>query len=187
MDPTTAAASADAFALLKQHHPTAIAHEIFTSKILNKPLPLHPTPSDARAARRVLRTKPPTTHPQPLSAKAKRTLRVHDLPRNTKFPHGTLSSLEALWLSNAASLAALGGGAPGLAGRLASGDLHGARVRVVRSRAVDRVGIEGVVVKDTRGALVVVVEEAVRGKEGLWGIPKSNDIPLPWSGAWADG
>ena len=45
-----------------------------------------------------------------------------------------------------------------MAGRLASGDLHGAVVEVVRSRAVDRVGIRGIVVKETRATLVVVTQ-----------------------------
>lgn len=168
MDPP--AATADAFALLSQHHPPAAALEILAAKVTNKPLPLHPTPTtNARETRRQLRTKPPATRPQPLSAREKRQLRVHDLPR--KFPPGSFDALETLWRAYAASLAAMGGGAPGLAGRLASGDLHGARVKVVRSRAVDRVGIEGVVVKETKGALAVVVDELVRGK--LCGIVKT--------------
>jgi len=57
-----------------------------------------------------------------------------------------------------------------MAGRLASGDLHGALVEVVRSRAVDRVGIRGIVIKETRGVLVVVTQKG----EG-----KSEYIPPP--------
>ena len=172
MDPP--AATADVFALLSQHHQPAAALEILAAKVTNKPLPLHPsTTTNARDARRQLRTKSPASRPQPLSAREKRQLRVHDLPRGHKFPRGSFDALEALWRGYAASLAAMGGGAPGLAGRLASGDLHGARVKVVRSRAVDRVGIEGVVVKETKGALAVVVSERVHGKEGLWGVVKT--------------
>lgn len=38
-------------------------------------------------------------------------------------------------------------------------DLHGALVEVVRSRAVDRVGLKGIVVKETRAVLVLVTEK----------------------------
>jgi len=49
-------------------------------------------------------------------------------------------------------------GAIVMAQRLAGADLHGAVVEVVRSRAVDRVGIRGTVVKETRGVVVLVTE-----------------------------
>lgn len=41
--------------------------------------------------------------------------------------------------------------------KLAAADLHGALVTVVRSRCVSRVGIRGIVVRDRRGVLEIVV------------------------------
>lgn len=49
--------------------------------------------------------------------------------------------------------------------RVASADLHGAVVEVVRSRCVDRVGLKGVVVRETRGAVEIVVEGGEGGKD----------------------
>ncbi|KAF8252800.1 hypothetical protein K440DRAFT_594366 [Wilcoxina mikolae CBS 423.85] len=165
--PDIPASSIDAYQLLLQHNPPALASEILTSKVLNKPLPLHPTTAttttttkpDARAQRRSLRAARSTRprKPAPLTAKEKRQLKVYAISR--KLSYATFIPLHNLWLSYAQTLAAMGGGAPAMAGRLASGDLHGALVEVVRSRAVDRVGIRGIVIKETRGVLEVVTEK----------------------------
>ena len=56
-----------------------------------------------------------------------------------------------------------------MAQRLANADLHGALVEVVRCRCVDRVGIEGIVVKESRGTVEVVGKDGrvrVLAKEG---------------------
>ncbi|KAF8534029.1 Rof/RNase P-like protein [Trichophaea hybrida] len=163
--PDIPASSVDTYSLLLQHNPPALASEILTSKVLNKPLPLHPTTTtttakpDARAQRRSLRAARSTRprKPAPLTAKEKRQLKVYVIPR--KLSYATFIPLHNLWLSYAQTLATMGGGAPAMAGRLASGDLHGALVEVVRSRAVDRVGICGIVIKETRGVLEVVTEK----------------------------
>lgn len=48
---------------------------------------------------------------------------------------------------------------------LASADMHGALVRVVRSRCVSRVGLEGIVVRDTRFTFDVVTKgNVVKGE-----------------------
>jgi len=153
-------------ALLQQFHPPQLAAEIQSTRAQHKPLPLHPTATthdddDARDLRRRTRAakQPPRRKPQPLSAKEKRKLRVHALPTRN-IPYETFRPLHALWLRYVRELMALGGGgaAAALAGKMASGDLHGAMVEVVRSRAVDRVGIRGIVVKETRGVLEIATE-----------------------------
>lgn len=47
--------------------------------------------------------------------------------------------------------------------RIAAADLHGAVVEVVRCRCVDRVGLKGVVVRESRQAVEIVLEST--GKE----------------------
>ena len=113
---------------------------------------------DRRRQQRQAKQACPRRKPRPLTAREKRTLNVHALPAKPLLAYATFVPLHTLWLSYARSLAALGGGAVAMAGRLASGDLHGAVVEVVRSRAVDRVGIRGIVVKETRATLVVVTQ-----------------------------
>ena len=56
-----------------------------------------------------------------------------------------------------------------MAQRLANADLHGAVVEVVRCVCVDRVGVEGMVVKETKGGLEVLGRDGrvrILGKEG---------------------
>ncbi|KAA8904665.1 Rof/RNase P-like protein [Sphaerosporella brunnea] len=161
-------ASADAHALLLQHHPPALASTLLHEKIHNKPLalhPSHPAPApnarDSRQRNRHTSSSSSTTttsRPKPLTALEKRSLRVH-APRLSSLRYGTFLPLKALWVEYAQSLVAMGGGADAMAQRLAAGDLHGAEVEVVRCRCVDRVGIVGVVVKETKGVLVVVCEK----------------------------
>lgn len=50
--------------------------------------------------------------------------------------------------------------------KLASADFHGAEVQVVRSRSQGRVGMKGIVVRDTKFTFVVVMEGDVV-KSGL--------------------
>lgn len=44
---------------------------------------------------------------------------------------------------------------------LASADMHGALVRVVRSRCVSRVGLEGIIVRDTRFTFEIITKRNV--------------------------
>lgn len=43
--------------------------------------------------------------------------------------------------------------------KLVSADYHGAEVEVVRSRCASRVGVKGIVVRDTKFTFVVVTEK----------------------------
>ena len=69
---------------------------------------------------------------------------------------------------------------PSSAGQmLASADMHGARLSVVRSRCVCRVGLEGIVVRDTRHMFEIVTKGNT-----VKSVPKEHtifrfEIPLP--------
>lgn len=68
------------------------------------------------------------------------------------------------------------------AAKLTSADYHGAEVEVVRSRCVSRVGVRGIVVKDSRGVFEVITKS-----DKLKTIPKEGTIfrftiPLPEMG-----
>ena len=200
---------ADALALLLQHHPEDQALELVQTRVQNKPLALHPTATttttttaagdgraggDARDRRRQERQAKqarPRRKPRPLTAREKRALNVHALPARSQLAYATFVPLHTLWLSYANSLVALGGGAAAMAGRLASGDLHGAVVEVVRSRAVDRVGIRGIVVKETRATLVVVTQADEAKSSSFLPLPRPSPLfsglvrfgaGLMWSG-----
>lgn len=65
------------------------------------------------------------------------------------------------------------------AAKLCSADFHGAELRVVRSRCVSRVGVRGIVVKDSKFAFELVTRE-----DGRKVIPKEHtvfrfEIPRP--------
>ena len=61
---------------------------------------------------------------------------------------------------------------PSSAGQmLASADMHGAKIRVVRSRCVSRVGLEGIVVRDTRYTFEVVTRGDV-----VKSVPKEHTV-----------
>lgn len=69
----------------------------------------------------------------------------------------------------------------GMLAKICSADFHGAEIEVVRSRCVSRVGVKGIVVKDSRGVFEVVAKS-----DGLKILPKEGTvfrftIPLPVS------
>jgi len=60
---------------------------------------------------------------------------------------------------------------PSVATRLCSADFHGAELEVVRSRCVSRVGVKGIVVKDSR-----FVFEVVTKGDGVKILPKEHTV-----------
>jgi ribonuclease P protein subunit POP4 len=76
-------------------------------------------------------------------------------------------------------------GGEGAAAKLASADFHGAGVEVVRSGCVSRVGIKGIVVRDSRFAFEVVTRRDVVKlvpKEGTvfrFEVPVSGPVSRP--------
>ncbi|KAI9683628.1 MAG: hypothetical protein M1829_004932 [Trizodia sp. TS-e1964] len=128
-------------------------------------------------------TRPAATKPRPLSARARRQLRAHAAPltAGARAPYAAYVPLARLWHAyirellgvRADSAAAAeeeageeGNGSakpkpkawagPVAASRLCSADFHGAEVLVVQARCVARVGVQGIVVRDSRAAFVVV-------------------------------
>ncbi|KAL9625252.1 MAG: hypothetical protein Q9160_000654 [Pyrenula sp. 1 TL-2023] len=153
--------------------------------------------------------------PTPLSAREKRHLGLYDLPHHA-LSHATYTGLHALWVGymqevlgmhnaehplrnhpssssssqnqNKARL----GSVDGLGSLVSSADLHGAEVEVVRSRDFGRVGGRGgrgIVVRETRGCLVVVCEGGKeeggkgKGRDVVRKFPKRGSVfrvEVPW-------
>lgn len=178
---STSQISHPAHTLLQQAHPSETATAIFTDKIKNKPLLLQPSTvaqRDKRSLRRHVRLRKKQYHlqhqrPRPLSAKEKRETGVHDLkPEEVKYE--IYKKLNLMWTGYI--LEVLGLTTPSgeftqetLDGRrtinslsagslIASADYHGMEIEVTRARDVGRVGLKGIVVRDTRSTFMVVTK-----------------------------
>ena len=162
-----------AHALLSKAHPPEAASAIFAEKVLHKPLHLRPTSpdpisQDARAKRRFQRlhkTEKSLKHrkPKSLSAKEKRISGIYDIPKDAQ-KHEIYVPLHRMWLGYMWEILGLKEGerayvtAQGAGNKLVSADFHGAQVIVVRSRCVGMVGLEGIVVRDTKFTFQVITK-----------------------------
>ena len=154
-----------ALSLLHQAHPTDLASTIFQEKVRRKPLVLRPTSpdpnaQDARATRRKQRLHKEAksrrrAKMKPLSAKEKKDSGLYDIDKEN-LKYDTYLALHNMWqgymqeilgLKDQPSLYVT---AQGAGSKLASAEYHGAHVRVVRSRCAGLVGLEGIVVRDTK-------------------------------------
>ncbi|KAK4236219.1 putative rRNA and tRNA processing protein [Achaetomium macrosporum] len=188
MDSKTKKDQRIAAVLLSRAHEPDEANRIFTEKIQQRPLfltPSSPPPSDARAARRRAQEKKTQQRkkalkPKPLSATQRRKLGLYDVPRESQ-KYALFEPLHQLWLGYMREI--LGNeiytGGEGVAAKLASADFHGAGVEVVRSGCVSRVGIKGIVVKDSKFAFEIVTR-----KDRLKLVPKEGtvfrfEVPAP--------
>ena len=195
--PTTTTISHPAHDLLTRAHSPDTAARIFTDKVKNKPLLLQPTAaSDQRALRRHIRLRKKEyferkRKPRPLSAKEKRRLGVFKLKKE-EIKYEIYKGLHEMWKGY--MMEVLGylkdgevvesGGpkevtAQSHGGLLASADFHGAELEVARSTDVGKVGIKGIVVRDTKFTFVVIT-----AKDEVKTIPKHDtvfryEIPLP--------
>lgn len=165
---------------------TAASH--YTERIAKRPLPIRatsPTPSARATRRRALNErkektrKRSTQKPRPLSAAQKRKLGLNEIPKAQQ-KYAIYAPLHNLWLGyirsilgiDEASAGAKSYVTPASAGQmLASADMHGARLSVVRSKCVSRVGIEGIVVRDTR----YTFEICTRG-DTVKSVPKEGTV-----------
>ncbi|RPB19502.1 ribonuclease P protein subunit p29 [Terfezia boudieri ATCC MYA-4762] len=184
--------------LLSKAHPPELASQIFTEKIKSRVLNLNPTqPSDVadgraqrrreRAEKLALRRK--SRKPKPLTAKEKRKLRIYEIPPECQ-KYEIYEPLHTLWvgyvqetLFGDAGMAprATGGGhiekgkslmlGQELAAKIMAADLHGAEMKVVRSRCPSRVGIKGIMVKETKMTFEIVTKE-----NAIKIIPKEHSI-----------
>ncbi|KAI5297657.1 hypothetical protein KEM56_004640 [Ascosphaera pollenicola] len=168
--------------LLRAHSPD-LASELFTDRIKQKPLllrPTSPTAEDNRDRRRLHRLRKNEYYlkhqkPRPLSAKQKRESGLFKLDKK-EARYDVFKGLNRLWIEyiwevldikklddgHASSLVPaqtphINPSAHG--SKLAAADFHGAEMQVIRCRAVDRVGIKGIVVRDTKFTFVLVTED----------------------------
>lgn len=154
--------------LSRAHSPTTTSN-IFRDKVQKQPLLLKPSSKDSkvdtREARRIIRQqssrKSKSKKPQPLSAKQKRALCIYDIPESQR-KYAIYEPLYRMWcgyirevlgLDRVAHVSPMGAGP-----MLASADFHGAMVEIVRCRCVGRVGIKGIVVKDTKFTFEIITK-----------------------------
>jgi ribonuclease P protein subunit POP4 len=161
---------------------TAATH--YTERILKRPLVIRatsPEPSARAVRRRALneRKEKARKHskqkPRPLSAAEKRKLCLHEIPKEQQ-KYAIYEPLHNLWLGYMREILGLNDAqravylTPASSGQmLASADMHGALLNVVRSRCVSRVGLEGIVVRDTRYTFEIITKKNVlKGKSCVW-------------------
>ena len=171
--------------LLRRAHPPETADTIFEERVKQRPLLLRPTSPDpqrdARAKRQYTRLQKEKAQrrshkPKPLSAKQKRSLCIYDIPKEQQ-KYEIYVELHRMWCGYMRDIL-------GLTDRktaqiqahvsgpiLVSADYHGALVEVVRSRCVSRVGVKGIVVKDTKFTFEVVTKANV-----VKTVPKEHTI-----------
>lgn len=161
------------------------ASTLYNERISKRPLPIRatsPTPSARAIRRKALNERKEATRkratqkPRPLSAAQKRKLALHEIPKSQQ-KYAIYEPLHNLWAGYIRDILNLSPGGtayvtPSSAGQmLASADMHGALVKVVRSRCVSRVGVEGIVVRDSRYTFEVVT----RG-DGVKSLPKEHTV-----------
>jgi ribonuclease P protein subunit POP4 len=179
-----------AHTLLSRAHSPDSAQRIYSEKILHRPLhlkPSHPTPApNAQLQRRAARLKRLSDRqkklkPKPLSSRQKRALCLYDIPPSAQ-RYEIYVPLHNMWLGYIREVLGIderGNGADGrevqigsaMAAKLCSADYHGAEVEVVRSRCVSRVGVRGIVVKDSK-----FVFEVVTRRDQVKVVPKEHTI-----------
>ncbi|KAF7596360.1 hypothetical protein BBP40_002104 [Aspergillus hancockii] len=180
--------------LLNRAHSPETATTLFTERIKQKPLylrPTSPTPADNRDRRRHHRLQKKSyflrkQKPRPLSAREKRSSGLYDLPKG-ECKYAIFKGLHAMWVEYMREILDVNSRKPGEVNvtalshgsKLVSADFHGAQIEVVRSRCAGRVGVKGIVVRDTKFTFVVVTE----GDE-VKTLPKEQTIfrfrvPLP--------
>lgn len=175
-----------AFDLLASHHGLDFTASYYRDKVVQRPLYLKPTPVEeaklieptkreirqkAREATQ-LRKRRSTGKPKPLSAKQKRALQIYVIPKDQQ-KYEIYVPLHKLWCSYMREILTLqedkGYGrfieAKGAGPLLASADYHGALVEVVRSRCPGRIGLKGIVVRDTRSTFeIVTAKDQLKGR-----------------------
>ncbi|KAL9102967.1 MAG: hypothetical protein Q9163_001954 [Psora crenata] len=172
--------------LLERAHPAQTASAIFTEKVVHKPLHLRPTSpdptsQDSRAQRRLQRIRKQEKSKRqkkvkPLSAKEKRVQGIYDLPVDAR-KYEIYVPLHRMWLGYIWEILGVEEGqsvcitAQGKGSILASADYHGARVSVVKSRCAGMVGLEGIVVRDTKFTFQIITR-----KDELKTIPKKYTV-----------
>ena len=172
-----------AISLLSRAHSPDSTTRIFNEKVKQRPLHLKPTePNNGQHQRRVerqrkLAERKKKLKPKPLSARQKRRLCLYEIPKSEQ-KYSIYEGLHRLWVGYVQEILGLtdnSGGAPKVTAQsaaiLASADFHGAEVEVVRSRCVSRVGVKGIVIKDSKFTF-----EVVTPKDVVKVLPKEHTI-----------
>jgi ribonuclease P protein subunit POP4 len=175
-----------AYQLLSRAHSPNTASQLFTEKVKQKPLflrPTSPTPADNRSRRRLHRLRKREyflrkQKPKPLSAREKRVSGIYDL-RKEEVKYDIFNGLHNMWVEYMHEVLDLKRGesdtlvtALGHGSKLASADFHGAELEVVRSGCVSRVGVKGIVVRDSKFTFVIVTPKD-QVKSGCFSVPSS--------------
>ncbi|KAF8853721.1 RNase P/MRP, p29 subunit [Acephala macrosclerotiorum] len=152
--------------LLRRAYSPDTATKIYTEKIKSRPLHLKPTEPNPQLQRRAARLRAVTDlrkkqKPRPLSARQKRSLCLYDIPSSSQ-KYTLYLGLHKLWVGYMQEILFEGDEerclGQGEAAKICSADFHGAEIEVVRSRCVSRVGVKGIVVRDSKGVFVVVTK-----------------------------
>ncbi len=163
--------------LLSRAHSLDSATRIFTEKIKKRPLLLKPTdPTNARDKRRVakaeLRKRKKKLRPKPLTAREKRATCIYEIPKSQQ-KYEIYEPLHRMWIGYIQEV--LGENCTpvtsGTAAKLVSADYHGAELEVVRSRCVTRVGVKGIVVRDSRFVFQIITKD-----NALKMVPKEHTV-----------
>ncbi|OTB01085.1 hypothetical protein M426DRAFT_223700 [Hypoxylon sp. CI-4A] len=166
--------------LLARAHSPDSTNRIFADKIQHRPLFLRPNSpppaANAREARRRARVEKQRRakglKPKPLSARERRKLGLYDVPK-TNQKYTVFEPLNQLWLGYIREVlgSEIYSGGQGAAAKLSAADFHGAEVEVSRSSCPSRVGIRGIVVKDTR-----FVFEIITKRNQVKTVPKEGTV-----------
>lgn len=160
---------------------TAASH--YTERVIKRPLNIRatsPTPSARAVRRQALNERKASSNersrkkPRPLSAAQKRKLCLNEIPKEQQ-KYAIYEPLHNLWVGYMREVLGLSNTqkatyiTPGTSGQmLATADMHGALLTVVRSRCVSRVGLEGIVVRDTRFTFEIITpRNVVKGKSSI--------------------
>lgn len=147
-------------------------------RFLKRPLILRPTSPEpsARALRRRLLNekkdkakKRKALKPRPLSAAKKRQLGLLEIPKEQR-KYTIYEPLHNLWLGYVRDILGLVAteGSSDLrwhvqtehaGAMISSGDMHGALLEVVRSRSVSRVGLKGIVLRDSQYVFEIITKK----------------------------
>ncbi|CAI6271423.1 unnamed protein product [Periconia digitata] len=182
--------------LLSRAHSPSTAESHYTERVHKRPLHTRatsPTPSARALRRRALTTRHETAHarrklkPRPLSAAKKRALGLTEIPKAQQ-KYAVYKGLHDLWCGYMRDILGLTSGmktyvtAAQVGQMLGTADMHGALVEVTRSRCVSRVGIRGIVVRDTKFTFEIITE-----KDTIKAVPKEHtmfrfEVPLQETG-----
>jgi len=181
------AKEAPTIALLSRAHSPASVARIHAEKIQHRPLLLKPsepttTNPSARQQRHLnkvhkLAQRKRKLKPRPLTAKEKRATQIYTIPK-TGQKYEVFEALHGMWEAYIREVLfeSHDGWASGLvtasaAPKLVSADYHGAELEVVRSKCVSRVGVKGIVIKETRFTF-----ELITKNNTVKAIPKEGTV-----------